>query len=129
MKNLVLTTAALALLASGSAFADGLDNAVGNTVRIMIGDTGQGFDAYFDADGTFSDSLGRSGGWEYGTELCVIPPAETEAPPACGPWNEDLAPGGEWQTDAWAENGTMLTFTILEGRGHDAPTPPTPPAE
>ena len=107
-----------------------MDNAIGNTVRIVVNDNGEGFDAYFDADGSYSDSLGRSGGtWAYGDELCVTPPAEAGAETACGPWNADLAVGGSWQTDAWSDNGGSITITILEGRGHEAPTPPTPPAE
>ena len=45
----------------------------------------------------------------------------------CGPWNPDLAVGDSWQTDGWGD-GT-ITITILEGRGHDAPTPPAPPSQ
>jgi len=131
MKKLVLTAAIFGLMTSGAALADGLDNAVGHTVRVIVNDAGEGFDVYFDAAGAFSDSLGRSGTWEYGEELCIMPPEEAgpDAEPACGPWDESLSAGGEWQTGEWSDDDTVITFTILEGRGHDAPTPPTPPTD
>ena len=130
MKRLLIATA-LAGLMAGPALADGMDNAVGNTVRVIVNDAGNGFDAYFDADGAYSDSLGRSGGgWTAtGNELCINPPdgaMNEDGSPAqsnCGPWNPDLAVGDSWQTDGWGD-GT-ITITILEGRGHDAPTPPS----
>ena len=85
MKRLLIATA-LAGLMAGPALADGLDNAVGNTVRVIVNDAGNGFDAYFDADGAYSDSLGRSGGgWTAtGNELCINPPD--------GAMNEDGSP-------------------------------------
>ncbi|WP_421787703.1 hypothetical protein [Hyphobacterium sp.] len=130
MKKWVLTAAILGVAASGAAYADGMDNAVGNTVRILLNDAGEGFDVYFDANGTYSDSLGRTGAtWAYDEQLCITPPADAGAETNCGPWNEDLAVGGSWQTDAWSDDAQMITITILEGRGHEAPTPPTPPAE
>jgi hypothetical protein len=130
MKNWILTVAAFGLMASGAAFADGMDNAVGNTVRIIVNDAGEGFDVYFDEDGAYSDSLGRAGAtWSFDGQLCIVPPPDVEGEAACGPWNEDLAAGGSWETDGWADDGSMITISILEGRGHDAPTPPTPPAE
>jgi hypothetical protein len=130
MKKFVLAAAVLGLATTGVAFADGMDNAVGHTVRIIVNDAGEGFDVFFDADGAYSDSLGRAGAtWSFDDELCIIPPAEAGAEPNCGPWDESLEVGGSMQTDAWSENGTMITISILEGRGHDAPTPPTPPAE
>ncbi|WP_420433716.1 hypothetical protein [Hyphobacterium sp.] len=130
MKKWVLTAAIMGLAASAPAFADGMDNAIGNTVRIIVNDAGEGFDVYFEADGSYSDSLGRNGAtWAYGDELCVTPAAESGAETACGPWNADLAAGGSWETDGWSDDGGSITITILEGRGHEAPTPPTPPAE
>ena len=130
MKRFVMTAAILGLMTSGAALADGMDNAVGNTVRIIVIDAGEGFDVYFDAGGAYSDSLGRTGAlWSFDEQLCIIPPPESGGETNCGPWNEELAVGGSWQTDGWSEDGTMITISILEGRGHDAPTPPTPPAE
>lgn len=130
MKTYLLAAAALGLAASGTAYADGMDNAIGNTVRIIVNDAGEGFDVYFDADGSYSDSLGRTGAtWTFDEQLCVIPPAEAGGEGSCGPWNEDLAVGASWETSGWSQDGTSITISILEGRGHDAPTPPTPPAE
>lgn len=132
MKKLILTAAAFGLISAGAAFADGMDNAVDNTVRIIVNDAGEGFDVYFDAGGVYSDSLGRTGAtWAFDEQLCISPPADSggAAETNCGPWNEDLAVGGSWQTDAWSDDGAMITISILEGRGHEAPTPPTPPAE
>jgi opacity protein-like surface antigen len=130
MKKFILTAAALGLMTSGAAFADGMDNAVGNTVRIIVNDAGEGFDVYFDAGGVYSDSLGRTGAtWAFDEQLCITPPPDAGAETSCGPWNEDLDTGGSWQTDGWSDDGTMITISILEGRGHEAPTPPTPPAE
>ncbi|MEN0653641.1 MULTISPECIES: hypothetical protein [Hyphobacterium] len=134
MKRLLIATA-LAGLMAGPALADGMDNAVGNTVRVIIDDAGNGFDAYFDADGAYSDSLGRSGAsWTVsGSELCLNPPEGamnedgTPATASCGPWNPDLAVGDSWQTDGWGDG--MITISILEGRGHTAPTPPVPGTE
>jgi len=130
MKKLILTAAALGLMTSGVALADGMDNAVGNTVRITVNEAGEGFDVFFDADGAYSDSLGRTGAtWSYDEQLCIIPPTESGDDTNCGPWDETLEVGGSMQTDAWSQNGTMITISILEGRGHDAPTPPTPPTD
>jgi hypothetical protein len=130
MKKFVLTAAIFGLMTSGAALADGMTNAVGNTVRIVVNDAGEGFDVYFDEGGAYSDSLGRTGAtWSIGEQLCITPPADVGGDANCGPWNEELAVGGSWQTNGWSQDGTMITITILEGRGHDAPTPPTPPAE
>lgn len=137
MKRLLLATALAGLMAA-PALADGMDNAVGNTVRVTLDDAGNGFDAYFDADGSYSDSLGRTGAtWSYaGDELCINPPegaTNGDGSPAqsnCGPWNPDLAVGGSWETAGWSDDGTtMITVSILEGRGHTAPTPPQPGTE
>jgi len=130
MNKLILTAAALGLVSAGAGFADGMGNAVGNTVRIIINDAGEGFDVFFDAGGAYSDSLGRSGAaWSFDEQLCITPPADSGGEENCGPWNEDLEVGGSWQTDAWSDDGTLITISILEGRGHEAPTPPTPPAD
>ncbi|WP_421790721.1 hypothetical protein [Hyphobacterium sp.] len=130
MKTYILAAAAFGLAASGAAFADGMDNAMGNTVRIIVNDAGQGFDVFFETDGSYSDSLGRSGAtWAFDEQLCVTPPAESGGDTTCGPWNEDLAAGGSWETTGWSQDGSSITISILEGRGHEAPTPPTPPAE
>jgi hypothetical protein len=130
MKKLILATAAAGLMLSGAAFATDFKGA-GNTVRVIVNDAGEGFDVYFDADGSYADSRGMAGAtWTYdGAQLCVVPPAEAEAPSTCGPWDATLDVGGSWQTDGWSQDGNMITISILEGRGHDAPTPPTPPAE
>lgn len=135
MKRLLIATA-LAGLMAGPALADGMDNAVGNTVRVIVNDAGNGFDAFFDADGNYSDSMGQSATWTAsGDEMCLTPPEGATNPdgspaqPDCGPWNPDLAVGGSWQTDGWSQDGTMITVTILEGRGHEAPTPPAPPSQ
>ena len=130
MKRFVMTAAILGLMTSGAALADGMDNAVGNTVRIIVNDAGEGFDVYFDAGGAYSDSMGRAGAtWSFDGQLCIVPPAESGADSNCGPWNEELAVGESWETNGWSGDGSMITISILEGRGHDAPTPPTPPAE
>lgn len=130
MRKWVMTAAALGLLTTGAAFADGMDNAIGNTVRIIVNDDGEGFDVFFDAGGAYSDSLGRSGAtWEFNGQLCITPPADSGGETSCGPWNESAAAGDSWETDGWSQDGTTITISILEGRGHDAPTPPTPPAE
>lgn len=134
MKRLLIASAAATLLAA-PVLADGLDNAVGHTVRVIINDEGHGFDAYFDADGSYSDSLGRSGAsWTVsGSEMCLNPPEGamnedgSPAQPSCGPWNPDLAIGESWQTDGWGDG--VITVTILEGRGHAAPPAPQPGTE
>lgn len=136
MKRFLIATAIAGLMAA-PAFADGMDNAAGNTVRVIIDDAGHGFDVFFDADGSYSDSLGRSGAsWSVADgELCINPPEGamsedgTPAQSNCGPWNSDLAVGGSWQTDGWSDDGSMITISIIEGRGHEAPAMPEPPAE
>ena len=129
MKTILTGLMAVGLLAA-PALADGMDNAVGNTVRITVNDEGQGFDAYFDADGAYSDSLGRTGAtwaWADG-QLCLTPPAESgETDANCGPWDGTLAVGGSTTSTEWSDDGSEITITILEGRGHTAPTPPAPP--
>ncbi|MAL11105.1 MAG: hypothetical protein CMF74_15740 [Maricaulis sp.] len=137
MKKFLIATAIAGLMAA-PAFADGMDNATGNTVRVIIDEAGHGFDAYFDADGSYSDSLGRTGAtWSLSDsgELCVNPPEGmmqedgTPIEPDCGPWNSDLAVGDSWETDGWSDDGSTLTVSIIEGRGHDAPSLPPRPAE
>lgn len=126
----LLAGLALAGLLAAPALADGMDNAVGNTVRVIIDESGNGFDAYFDADGSYSDSLERTGAtWSWADgELCIVPPAEAEgASPNCGPWDGTLAVGGSMTTSDWSQDGSEITISILEGRGHDAPAPPPPP--
>ena len=130
MKRMFLAAAAASIMAA-PALADGFDNAVGNTVRIIVTEEGHGMDYYFDADGAASNSLGQSGAtWTYGEELCLVLPAEAEQPDVCGPWNEDLAVDGDaWMTSAWSQNGNEISISILSGRGHDAPPPPPAPPE
>jgi len=131
MKLILTSIAAVGLLAA-PAFADGMDNAVGNTVRIVVNDAGEGFDAYFDAGGAYSDSLGRSGAtWAWAdNQLCLTPPAEAgdEAEANCGPWDGSLAVGGSMTTTEWSQDETSLTISILEGRDHTPPAVPAPPA-
>ena len=131
MKHL-LAGLALAGLMTAPALADGMDNAVGNTVRVIIDEAGHGFDAYFDAGGSYSDSTGRSGAtWTWADDqLCIVPPAEAEgAQPNCGPWDGTLAVGGSTTATGWSDDGSSISISILEGRGHTAPTPPPPPAQ
>lgn len=137
MKRFLIATAIAGLMAA-PALADGMDNAAGNTVRVIIDEAGHGFDAFFDADGSYSDSMGRTGAtWSMNDagELCVNPPEGAmngDGSPAqsnCGPWNSDLAVGGSWQTDGWSDDGSMITVSILEGRDHEAPALPPRPTE
>ncbi len=132
MKTLLTGLMAVGLLAA-PALADGMDNATGNTVRVIVDDAGNGFDAYFDADGGYSDSLGRTGAtWTWAdNQLCIVPPAEAAAQgsgPNCGPWDGTLAVGSSTTSSEWSQDGTEITISIIEGRGHTAPTPPAPPS-
>lgn len=113
MKKLALAVAAAAFL-SVPAFADGLSNAFGNTVRVSAGD--QSFDAYFDADGSYSDNRGISGSWSYDGQLCLTVDAGEGPQTNCGPWNEDLAVGASWSTDGWSNDGSTLTVELISGR-------------
>ena len=93
--------------------AEGLSNAVGHTVRVTAGE--QSFDAWFNADGSYSDSRGIAGTWTYESQLCIHVMTETGPNENCGPWNETLAPGESWVTDGWSADGTAITVQIIGG--------------
>ena len=113
MKRVMLAAAA-ALICAAPALASGLSNAFGNTVRVSAGE--QSFDAYFNADGSYSDSRGISGSWQFEGELCITVQTEEGENTNCGPWNPDLAVGGQWVTDGWSSDGSQLTVELIAGR-------------
>lgn len=110
MKHFVLAGAAVLAL-SGPALAGGMDNAVGHTVRVTAGE--DGFDAWFHADGAYSDSRGLSGSWSYDEQLCVTVSTEEGPQTSCGPWNPDLSAGESWSTTGWSEDGSAITVQIV----------------
>lgn len=110
MKKLVLAALAAAAL-TAPVLADGMSNAIGNTVRVSLGE--QYFDATFNADGSYSDSRGIAGSWTYDGQLCITVNTEEGAVTNCGPWNEDLAVGGSWSTSGWSDDGSEVTVQII----------------
>ena len=114
MKKLIRAGAgacALALSAGAPVLAEGMDNAVGNTVRVTFGD--QSFDAWFGADGSYSDSRGISGTWSHDAELCIHVQTENGPSSECGPWNPDLSVGDSWSTTGWSPDGSAITIQIV----------------
>lgn len=112
MKYLIVAGLAAASLAA-PALADGMGNAFGNTVRVSAGD--QSFDAWFQADGSYSDTRGIAGTWTFEEQLCIQVVTENGADENCGPWNESLAPGESWVTDGWSADGTQVTVQLIAG--------------
>ncbi|WP_203293055.1 hypothetical protein [Maricaulis parjimensis] len=110
MKHLVLT-GSLLLALSSPVWADGMDNAVGHTVRVTVGD--QYFDAWFAEDGSYSDSRGIAGTWSHDGELCIHVQTEQGPSSECGPWNSDLAAGESWSTTGWSPDGSSVTVEII----------------
>ncbi|RKR04154.1 hypothetical protein [Maricaulis maris] len=112
MKHLIAAGLAAACLAT-PALAEGMSNAFGNAVRVSMGE--QSFDAWFSADGRYSDSRGLTGTWTYEGQLCIQVTTEAGPDENCGPWNETLAPGESWVTDGWSADGSQLTVQIIAG--------------
>ncbi|WP_297737048.1 hypothetical protein [uncultured Maricaulis sp.] len=112
MKYLIVAGLAAASL-TAPALADGMENAFGHAVRVTMGE--QSFDAWFQADGSYSDSRGISGTWTYDSQLCIQVMTENGADENCGPWNEGLAPGERWVTDGWSADGSPLTIQLIAG--------------
>ena len=110
MKKLVLAAALVAGL-SAPVLAGGMDNAIGNTVRVSAGS--ESFDAWFYDDGRYADSRGISGSWSYEGQLCIHVATEEGTQSNCGPWNEGLAPGDSWSTDGWSSDGAAITVQII----------------
>ncbi|MDG1418590.1 MAG: hypothetical protein P8J78_06700 [Maricaulis sp.] len=112
MKTFILAASAAVLFAAPT-FADGLDNAMGNTVHVVAGENA--WDTHFLADGTFTDTLGRSGTWTFDTQLCMNIVTAEGAQDVCGPWNESAAAGDTWNTAGWSAEGTEITVSIVAG--------------
>lgn len=112
MKHLLLAGLAFTLLAS-PALAEGMSNAIGHAVRVTDG--GQSFDAWFNADGSYSDTRGVTGTWTYQGQLCIQVTTENGSSENCGPWNESLAAGESWVTNGWSDDGRSLTVQIVDG--------------
>ena len=110
MKHLLVAGMACALMAS-PALAEGMSNAVGHAVRVTSGE--QSFDAWFNADGSYSDSRGVAGTWTYDSQLCIQAMTENGTSENCGPWNEALAAGESWVTNGWSDDGSALTVQII----------------
>jgi len=110
MKYLLLAGLACTLLAS-PALAEGMSNAYGHSVRVSAGE--QSFDAWFQADGSYSDSRGITGTWTYQDQLCIQTMTQNGPNESCGPWNESLAAGESWVTNGWSEDGSALTVQII----------------
>ena len=111
MKTMMMAASALLAL-TGAAFADGdMSNAYGNIVRVTMGE--DSFDATFVEGGAYSDSRGITGTWSLGEQLCITVQAEAGPQENCGPWNPDLAVGGNWTTAGWASDGAMITVEII----------------
>lgn len=75
MKHILVAGLACTLLAS-PALAEGMSNAIGHAVRVTDG--GQSFDAWFNADGSYSDTRGVTGTWTYQGQLCIRSPPKTD---------------------------------------------------
>ncbi len=112
MKHLIVAGLAAVSLAA-PALAEGMENAFGNAVRVSMGE--QSFDAWFHADGSYTDSRGIAGTWTYEGQLCIHVVTENGTDENCGPWNEGLAPGESWVTDGWSSDGSQLTVQIIAG--------------
>ncbi|WP_291843219.1 hypothetical protein [Maricaulis sp.] len=110
MKHLIAAGLAAAMLAA-PALADGMSNAMGHAVRVIAGE--QSFDAWFQADGTYSDSRGIAGTWTFEDQLCIQVTTQAGPDENCGPWNESLAPGESWVTDGWSADGAAITVQIV----------------
>ena len=112
MKRFILAVSAAALIAA-PAFAAGMDNAIGNTVHVVAGENS--WDTHFMADGSFTDTLGRTGTWSFDTQLCLHIMTEEGTQDACGPWNETATAGDSWNTAGWSEEGSEITVSIVAG--------------
>ncbi|MAK64105.1 MAG: hypothetical protein CMF75_05080 [Maricaulis sp.] len=100
---MIMTIAAAVLLQASAA-----DTLVENALHIS---TSQGeYTTYFNADGTYSTSIGISGSWWLeGSELCV---QRSTGEGGCQPLQENLHLGDSWE----AENPTIgetVTYTIV----------------
>ena len=111
MKQYFVAATAMLFGMAPAALADGMDNAVGHTVRVTFGE--EGFDAWFGDDGSYSDSRGIAGSWTHDGQLCIH--VETEQGPSseCGPWNSDLSAGETWSTTGWSPDGSSITIEII----------------
>jgi hypothetical protein len=104
--------AAVAVAAiSTPVFAEGMNNAIGNTVRVTSGENT--WDTWFLADGSFTDSRGVAGTWTFTTELCLSVQTEEGPQSNCGPWDETLALGGTWMATGWSAEGTEIKVEIV----------------
>ncbi len=101
---MIITTLAAAVLLQASA----ADILVENALHIS---TSQGeYTTYFNADGTYTTSIGIGGSWWLeGSDLCV---QRSTGEGGCQPLQEGLSLGDSWQ----AENPTIgetVTYTIV----------------
>ena len=112
MKHYLVAASTMMLVLTPAALADGMDNAVGHTVRVSLGE--EGFDAWFGEDGSYSDSRGASGSWSLDSELCIHIETEQGSVSQCGPWNSDLAVGDSWTTTGWSDDGSAITIQIVD---------------
>jgi hypothetical protein len=110
MKELFLAVTA-SLLLSAPALAGGMDNAIGNTVRVVTPETS--WDAHFMVDGSFTDTRGVAGTWTFDSQLCLQIMTENGNQNVCGPWNETAAAGDSWNTTGWSDDGSEITLSII----------------
>jgi hypothetical protein len=116
MKKLVFAAAMFAALSAGSAFADTIQNAFGNTVVVTYAN-GSSARYFFNEDGTFTgEAPGGStmaGRWTAADgQLCLVPPSGQA--PTCNALEADKNVGDTWTQTA--PSGAEVSVTITAGR-------------
>jgi hypothetical protein len=116
MKKFAALVAIGAVLSAGAAFADTMQNGVGNTF-VVTNAEGTTLHYYFNADGGFTASTPAgdqvaAGAYEVADgQLCITP---TGGERGCTPYVGDKNVG-----DTWTQNGTdggQITVTLQAGR-------------
>jgi hypothetical protein len=116
MKKLVAATLAFgAVMTAGAAFADTIQNGIGNTFVVT---TAQGavLHYYFNADGTYSattpDGATITGAYEIADGQLCLTPAGGER--ACAAYVGDKNVGDSWTQGA--SDGSQISVTLQAGR-------------
>ena len=116
MRKFAFAAAMIVALSAGSASADTMQNAFGNTIVVTYPDGGAAR-YFFNEDGTFTGEArggtGMRGRWSTDTgQLCLIPPSGQA--PTCTDIAADKNVGDTWTQTA--SDGSEITVTLQAGR-------------
>jgi hypothetical protein len=115
MKKLFVALSVSACMLLGTASADTIANAVGNTLNVATPDGGS-FRYHFETNGTYTmvgpDQQSAAGAWVVnGDQICLTPQGQAQQ---CYPYDGSKKVGDTWTMTA--QDGGVVTLSLTQGR-------------